>query len=101
MRLLLHRGTQGEQVQTNFLGVRRGLPKLPCAGRVAREYRADRDRVALRLAAGVVGAVGVERILDRQAADRAKRRLWVAGVRVAGFALILGVEPACSAAIRT
>ena len=101
---------QGEEVLTDFPGVRRRLPDisrifgvrrlfLPTA--VAR-YRADRYAVAFGPAVRVVGAIGVEGILDRQVPDFAMVGQRVVGMlRPVALAAVFSIEPAGSAAVRS
>src|SRR6516165_1893528 len=83
--------------------VRGRLPLFPAVGKalVGDEHWANGDWVALRATMRVVAAVRPKRVFDRQPADGAEIRLRVLRVIVTGFALVPGVKPARSAAIRS
>ena len=101
---------QRQQVLTDFLVVRRGFPDisrifesgivfLPSAMAL---YRAYRYAVAFGPAVRVVGAIGLEGILDRQVPDFAMvRQRVVAMPEPIAFTAVLSIEPAGSAAVRS
>ena len=65
------------------------------------EYWSDRNGVSIRTAVRMVAAVGIERIVNRQFANRAVIGLGVRCVRIFRRAFVLGIEPASTTTIRT
>jgi len=102
-RLLRNGPDQLQQVLPYLLRVRGRLPLSPALGEAlgCDEHRATRDRVAIWAAVRVIAAVRPERVFDLKTTDCAEVRLWVIGMFVTGLALVSGVKPARSAAVRS
>ena len=94
---------QIEQVQADLLGVGRVAPRVSCAAPLVPlmlRDGANGDGVAVGAAVRVVGAVGIERAVDRHVADLAVVRLGVPGVPApVAVAAVLAIEPAGAAAV--
>ncbi len=98
--LLLDSCKHIQKMSPNLLRVRRLFPDLTTFTPWVGEDRPDGDLITLRRPVGMIGAVSVEGMGDREPPNLAIRRFRCMRMRVTCFAAILAVEPAGSAAIR-
>ena len=98
-------GEQVEQMLPDVLGIGRWLPYDSLIGEssdcLTYQDRPNWNWVSARPSMGMIGAVGVERVLDRLVSDLAVRRLGIVRVpHPVATPAVLPVEPARSAIVR-